>query len=98
VLPDSVKRKSKMPPYSKRWLIAAAAVAISAGLSTAASAQEWQQRAYIRPAAVIIITPGWHGDRYYDGHRYWARRDWEHRHRGYGYRHGRGHDRHDWHH
>ena len=54
------------------------------------------------PAYVVI---GWHGDRYYDGRRYWARRDWEerqrHRHdrdwddRDHGHGHGKGHGHHD---
>ncbi|WP_419690024.1 hypothetical protein ACN22W_36875 [Burkholderia theae] len=26
--------------------------------------------------APIGITVGWHGDQYYDGHRYWARDEW----------------------
>ena len=26
--------------------------------------------------ATVGITVGWHGDRYYDGHRYWARDEW----------------------
>jgi hypothetical protein len=34
-----------------------------------------------RPAPVVAAQPaiaaGWHGDRYYDGHRYWERREWE---------------------
>ncbi|WP_438396064.1 hypothetical protein [Caballeronia sp. DA-9] len=33
---------------------------------------------YAQPAIVI----GWHGDRYYDGHRYWARDDWYRHHGG----------------
>jgi hypothetical protein len=47
---------------------------------------------YAAPAVVI----GWHGDRYWDGRRYWARDDWYRHHppgRGYGhdhYDHGRG--------
>jgi hypothetical protein len=24
----------------------------------------------------VSINIGWHGDRYYDGHRYWAHDDW----------------------
>ncbi|HZZ11211.1 MAG TPA: hypothetical protein VFE79_11025 [Paraburkholderia sp.] len=24
----------------------------------------------------VSINVGWHGDRYYDGHRYWAHDDW----------------------
>ena len=31
---------------------------------------------------VVVIRPGWYGDRYYDGRRYWARREWEERHHG----------------
>ena len=26
--------------------------------------------------APVGITVGWHGDQYYDGHRYWAHDDW----------------------
>ncbi|MFM0213058.1 hypothetical protein PQQ96_37325 [Paraburkholderia sediminicola] len=26
--------------------------------------------------APVGITMGWHGDQYYDGHRYWAHDDW----------------------
>jgi len=32
------------------------------------------------PQAAVVIAPGWYGDRYYDGHHYWNRRDWEARH------------------
>lgn len=37
----------------------------------------------VAPAPAVIV--GWHGDRYYDGHRYWERREWEdhQRHRGH---------------
>jgi hypothetical protein len=28
----------------------------------------------------IQVNIGWHGDRYYDGHRYWAHDDWMRRH------------------
>jgi hypothetical protein len=31
---------------------------------------------------VVVITPGWYGDRYYDGHRYWGRAEWQRRHPG----------------
>ncbi len=27
------------------------------------------------PPATVAV--GWHGDRYYDGHRYWERKEWE---------------------
>jgi hypothetical protein len=30
------------------------------------------------------IVIGWHGDRYWDGRRYWARDDWNRHHGGYG--------------
>ncbi|HEY2023845.1 hypothetical protein [Paraburkholderia sp.] len=36
---------------------------------------------YAPPPAAVVITPGWYGDRYYDGHRYWERREWERHHR-----------------
>jgi hypothetical protein len=29
------------------------------------------------PPTAVVISPGWYGDRYYDGHRYWERREWE---------------------
>lgn len=42
----------------------------------------------VAPAPAIVI--GWHGDRYWDGRRYWGRDDW-YRHHGRG-----GWDRDDW--
>jgi hypothetical protein len=53
----------------------AAAAAMSLGVSAAASADE-----HYRPAYVHVDSRGWHGDRYYDGHRYWERREWERHH------------------
>jgi hypothetical protein len=53
---------------------------------------------YAPPPAVYApaIVIGWHGDRYYDGRRYWARDDW-YRHHGGGPRYY-GHDDHrGWH-
>lgn len=50
---------------------------------------------YMRPPVVI----GWHGNRYYDGRRYWDRDDY-YRHHGHGHGHdkhhghGKGHDKH----
>ncbi|NLP65043.1 hypothetical protein [Paraburkholderia sacchari] len=32
------------------------------------------------PAPGVVITLGWHGDRYWDGHRYWEHDEWMHRH------------------
>jgi hypothetical protein len=45
-----------------------------------------------QPAPVVVapgpaVYAGWYGDRYWDGHRYWARRDWDAHRGGYGYRH-----------
>ncbi len=45
--------------------------------------------------AASVVTPppapaptqaavGWHGDRYYDGHRYWERKEWEEHQREHG--------------
>jgi hypothetical protein len=44
---------------------------------------------YVAPAPVyvpsppgrVVVVPGWYGERYYDGHRYWSRHEWdEHQH------------------
>ncbi|WP_323119874.1 hypothetical protein [Burkholderia alba] len=40
--------------------------------------------------APVVVTQGWHGDRYWDGHRYWERREWEARQHA---RYDRDHDR-----
>ena len=42
---------------------------------------------YVEPPAAVVISPGWYGERYYDGHRYWGRREWEEHH----------HDEREWH-
>ncbi|WP_396328642.1 hypothetical protein [Burkholderia anthina] len=53
------------------------------------------------PAPAIVI--GWHGDRYWDGRRYWGRDEWNRHHgRGWGGDRDRGHGhgdhgRHGWH-
>lgn len=47
------------------------------------------RRVYIAAPPPVVI--GWYGDRYYDGHRYWARNDW---YRYHGYPHD--HYRRDW--
>jgi len=31
---------------------------------------------YVQPVNAVVVTPGWYGDRYYDGHRYWAHDEW----------------------
>jgi hypothetical protein len=53
----------------------AAAAAMSLGVTNVASADE-----HNRPGYTHVDTRGWHGDRYYDGHRYWERREWERHH------------------
>lgn len=83
-----------MVKYAKGLLIAAAAAALTAGLSATASAQQWQHGGLVRTQAVVVVTPGWHGDRYYDGHRYWERREWERHHREEAYRHDHRYDAH----
>ncbi len=35
--------------------------------------------------AVLVVSPGWHGDRYCDGRRYWDRDEWKERHRHHGH-------------
>jgi hypothetical protein len=47
--------------------------------ATTASAQVYVRPGYVQ-TAVVVVAPGYYGDRYYDGRRYWARRDWERRH------------------
>ncbi|MFM0394769.1 hypothetical protein [Paraburkholderia phytofirmans] len=37
---------------------------------------------YAPAPPVVVVSPGWYGERYYDGNRYWERREWEERHRG----------------
>jgi hypothetical protein len=77
-----------------RNLWAAALLVAAGGLSGAASAQEYPQGHFIK-TQVVVISPGWRGNRYWDGHRYWERREWERRHarRRY-YRHERRDYRH----
>jgi hypothetical protein len=62
-----------------RKSLAAASFAIAAtmglGFTGAASAAD-----HVQPGYVHVDSRGWHGDRYYDGHRYWERREWERHH------------------
>lgn len=32
---------------------------------------------YVPPPAQVVVVPGWYGERYYDGRRYWSRHEWE---------------------
>ncbi|RQS15949.1 hypothetical protein DIE07_00130 [Burkholderia sp. Bp9002] len=67
---------------------AALAAAIAGGACVAAStaiAQEGPARdphGYARPIPVadVDVTIGLHGDRYWDGHRYWRHEEWVRRH------------------
>ncbi|BAN25361.1 hypothetical protein [Caballeronia insecticola] len=62
-----------MNKTKKSLLIASLAAALGMGLANVASAD-------VHHYAPQHVTVGWHGDRYYDGHRYWERREWERRH------------------
>lgn len=55
----------------------AAATVASLGIANSASAAVVIQTV---PSYVHVDDRGWHGDRYYDGHRYWERREWERHH------------------
>jgi hypothetical protein len=55
-------------------------VGVGIGIPAPQPAYVEPQPLYAQPQGVVVVTPGWHGDRYYDGHRYWERREWEGRH------------------
>jgi hypothetical protein len=49
--------------------------------------QGYEQRHMVSTA--VVISLGWHDDRYWDGHRYWSHDEWMHHHpRDPGLRHG----------
>ncbi|MBB5413309.1 MULTISPECIES: hypothetical protein [unclassified Paraburkholderia] len=58
------------------------------GIAVAPAVVEAPPPVYVQPAPVyapapppaVIVAPGWYGERYYDGHRYWERREWERHH------------------
>lgn len=51
---------------------------------------------YVQPVSTVVMAPGWHGDRYYDGHRYWAHDEWvRNHHDDRGWRGHRDNYRHD---
>ncbi|QCP52646.1 hypothetical protein FAZ95_26215 [Trinickia violacea] len=65
-------------------LLASLAVGLGMGLSGAAQAVDLSINVGTPAPVVVTQTPvvvGWHGDRYYDGHRYWGRSEWEDHHR-----------------
>jgi hypothetical protein len=57
------------------------------------------QQGYERPQMIrtaVVINIGWYGDRYWDGHRYWAHDDWMRHHpHDSGPHHDDHHDGHD---
>ncbi|WGS54631.1 hypothetical protein LFL96_26865 [Paraburkholderia sp. D15] len=55
------------------------ATLLAGGALLAAGSAFAQERVYGEPQMIpvgVSINIGWHGDRYYDGHRYWAHDDW----------------------
>ncbi|RBB32381.1 hypothetical protein DPV79_38705 [Burkholderia reimsis] len=85
----------------KKALLLSCTVAAAAGLSAAAHATNIginigmptpvvTAPALTVPSPVKVVTPGWYGERYYDGHRYWTRDEWNER-PGHDRRHGDGH-------
>lgn len=77
-----MKTSNKIPRVVLATLVASAAIV--------ATGSAWAQsdRVIVRDGAPgeyvqshmmpvgVSINIGWHGDRYYDGHRYWAHDDW----------------------
>ncbi len=74
---------------------AAQAVNIDINVGTPAPVYVAPPPVYVQPAPVYVpppvrvVAPGWYGERYYDGHRYWSRQEWDAR--GY---HGDDHHHH----
>lgn len=64
-----------MNTLKKSMLLTALAAALGAGMVGTASADDHADHGYVH-----VDTRGWHGDRYYDGHRYWDRAEWERMH------------------
>ncbi|WP_414439844.1 hypothetical protein [Burkholderia sp. 22PA0106] len=60
----------------KRLLIATLLAGFGVALSGAANAQ-----VIVAGGGGPAVVIGWHGDRYYDGHRYWQRDEWMQHHR-----------------
>lgn len=72
-----------MSTVKKALTLASLAIAatMSLGVANTASAAD----NHVRPGFERVDSRGWHGDRYYDGHRYWERREWERRHHEHRY-------------
>jgi hypothetical protein len=73
MLEEYEKELKMLNKTKKTWLVASLAASLGMGLVNVASAQDH----HVYHHAVKV---GWHGDRYWDGHRYWAREEWEHHH------------------
>jgi hypothetical protein len=67
------------------------AALLAGGALIAAGSAVAQERVYVGNGPVVYGQPhmmpvgvsidiGWHGDRYYDGHRYWSHDEWMHNH------------------
>jgi hypothetical protein len=67
-------RTNMLNKTKKSLLIASLAASLGVGMVSVASAQDHHDYHH------VSVTVGWHGDRYYDGHRYWERREWERHH------------------
>jgi hypothetical protein len=65
-----------MTIIKKSLLFATLAAALGAGIMNTASADDHVNHS----PYVHVDSQGWHGDRYYDGHRYWDRAEWERMH------------------
>ena len=55
-------------------------VAASAAFAQAYAPQPRYEERDPAPGAGVSVTTGMHGDRYWDGHRYWEHDAWRHRH------------------
>lgn len=69
----------------KSTLLAVLAAALGMGMVNVANAAHTDVNVSIGAPGPVVVAPapvvvGWHDDRYWDGHRYWARRDWVMRH------------------
>ena len=69
-----------MNPMRSVLMMLVTGTALVTGSAAFAQVYVAPQPRYEEPAPDVAITPGWHGDRYWDGHRYWEHDEWMHRH------------------
>jgi hypothetical protein len=86
------QRENSMKTWNKPSRSILATLVAGAALLTTGTAFAQSERVIVSggPAVVyeqpqmipvgVNIVVGWHGDQYYDGHRYWAHDDWMRRH------------------